>query len=383
MTAAIAGLGLTDVGKVYDRSATDFAAEAVRLAAADAGIAVTELDGLLVSAGTSGNPRLSLQKVLGLRDLRLLAEVGALGASAGTMIAMAAAAVSSGAASLVACVFGDAPLKPKGAARDMFGVKRLPRGFASYHVSSGAVTPNLFYALAARRHMETYGTTSEQLGAIAVAQRAWSAMNPLSQFRTPLTLADHQSSAMIADPLHLLDCCLVSNGGAAVIVASAGRAADLAQKPVPILGWAQAHPGQLMGRESTFGLSTGAAAAGPAALAMAGASVADVDLLQLYDCYTYTVLVTLEDYGFCPKGDGGNFVAEGHTAPGGSLPCNTGGGQLSSFYLTGFTPVHEAIVQARGQAGERQVEKKDLIVVSGNGGVLEHHATLVLSGAGA
>ena len=381
MTAAIAGLGLTEVGKVYGRSATDFAAEAVRLAVADAGIALTDLDGLLVSPGSTGSPRLSLQKVLGLRDLRLLAEVSALGASAGTMIAMAAAAVSSGAASLVACVFGDAPLKPKGAAREAFGVKRSPRGFASYHISSGAVTPNLFYALAARRHMETYGTSSEQLGAIAVAQRGWSAMNPVSQFRSPLDLADHQSSPMIADPLHLLDCCLVSNGGAAVIVASAERARDLAQPSVPILGWAQSHPGQLMERGSSFGLQTGAAVAGPAALAMAGVGVDDIDLLQLYDCYTYTVLVTLEDYGFCPKGEGGKFVAEGHTAPGGSLPCNTGGGQLSSFYLTGFTPVHEAIVQARGQAGERQVDKKDLIMVSGNGGVLEHHSTLILSGA--
>jgi acetyl-CoA acetyltransferase len=380
--AALAGLGLTDVGKVYDRSATDFAAEAVRLAAADAGIAVADLDGLLVSPGIKGSPRLSLQKVLGLRDLRLLAEVGALGASAGTMIAMAASAVASREASLVACVFADAPLKPKGSAREAFGAPRAPRGFAGYHAGSGAVTPNLFYALAARRHMETYGTTSEQFGAVAVAQRAWSAMNPLSQFRTPLTLADHQSSPIIADPLHLLDCCLVSNGGVAVIVASPERAADLAQPPVPILGWAQSHPGQRMDSESEFGLRTGAATAGPAAMRMAGVTVDDVDLLQLYDCYTYTVLVTLEDYGFCPKGEGGKFVAEGRLAPGGDLPCNTGGGQLSSFYLTGFTPVHEAIVQARGQAGERQVEQKDVIMVSGNGGVLEHHATLVLSGAG-
>lgn len=381
--AAIAGLGLTDVGKVYGRSATDFAAEAVRLAAADAGLAVTEIDGLLVSPGTQGSPKLSLQKVLGLRDLRLLAEVTALGASPAVMIALAAQAVAGGEATAVACVFADAPLKEKGSARDAFGKQRaLPSGFASYHIGIGAITPNLFYAMAARRHFETYGTTSEQLGAIAVGQRSWAAGNPVAQFTAPITLDDHQSSPLIADPLHLLDCCLVSNGGAAVIVTSAERARELAQPPVDVLGWGQAHPGQLMHRESQLGLRTGAAVAGPAALRMAGATVEDVDLLELYDSYTFTVLVTLEDYGFCGKGEGGAFVADGKLGPGGSLPCNTGGGQLSSYYLTGFTPIVEAVTQARGHAGARQVHKTDVVMVSGSGGVLEHHATLVLSGAG-
>lgn len=381
--AAIAGLGLTDVGKVYDRSATDLAAEAVRLAANDAGLAVSDLDGLLVSPGTQGAPKLSLQKVLGLRDLRLLAEINALGASPGVMIAHAAATVAMGGASAVACVFADTPLKPKGSGRDAFGTPRSgPRGFAGYHAGIGLVSPNLFYALAARRHFATYGTTSEQLGAIAVAQRAWAADNPAAQFREPISLAQHQESPLIADPLHLYDICLVSNGAAAVIVTSAERARDLAQPPVDILGWAQAHPGRVQHDDSDFGLRTGAADAGPRALRMAGVRVEDVDLLQLYDCYTYTVMVTLEDYGFCPKGEGGKFVAEGHLAPGGDLPCNTGGGQLSAFYLTGFTPLVEAVVQGRGQAGARQVDQRDVIMVSGNGGILEHHATLILSGAG-
>ncbi len=380
--AAIAGVGVTEVGKVYERSATELAADAVRLATADAGLALTDLDGLLVSAGVSGAPKLSLQKVLGLRDLRLLAEINALGASPAVMIAHAAATIATGAASAVACVFADTPLKPKGSARDAFGKPRArPTGFAGYHAEIGAVTPNLFYALAARRHMAAYGTTSEQLGAIAVGQRAWAAGNPVAQFREPLTLAGHQASPLVADPLHLFDCCLVSNGGAAVIVTSAQRAADLAQPPVEVLGWGQAHPGRIMHRDSDFGLRTGAADAGPAALRMAGVEVGDIDLLQLYDCYTYTVLVTLEDYGFVAKGEGGAYVADGHLAPGGSLPCNTGGGQLSAYYLTGFTPVVEAVLQARGQAGDRQVERRDVIMVSGNGGVLEHHATLVLGGA--
>jgi len=379
--AAIAGLGLTDVGKVYERSATDLAAEAVRLAAADAGLAITDIDGLLVSPGTQGAPKLSLQKVLGMRDLRLLAEIGALGASPAMMIAYAAASIACGDASAVACVFADAPLREKGSARDAFGTQRAPStGFASYHAGIGAITPNIFYAMAARRHFETYGTTSEHLGAIAVAQRGWAKDNPAAQFRTPLTLDEHQASRLIADPLHLLDCCLVSNGGAAVIVTSAQHARDLAQPPVDVLGWGQAHPGTLMHHDSAFGLRTGAAVAGPAALKMAGVTVHDVDLLELYDSYTYTVLITLEDYGFCQKGQGGDFVSDGTLGRGGTLPCNTGGGQLSGYYLTGFTPVIEAVIQGRRQAGARQVAKNDVIMVSGSGGVLEHHATLVLGG---
>jgi acetyl-CoA acetyltransferase len=227
--------------------------------------------------------------------------------------------------------------------------------------------------------MTTYGTTTEQLGAIAVAQRAWAALNPLAQQREPITLADHQASPWIAEPLHLLDCCLVSNGGVAVIVTTADRAASLAQPAVHLWGWAQGHPGAAMEQGSALGLRTGAATAGPAALRMAGVELADVDLLELYDCYTFTVLITLEDYGFCPKGEGGPFVADGRLGPGGGLPCNTGGGQLSAFYMWGMTPLSEAILQIRGQAGARQVERTDVVMVSGNGGVLEHHATLILS----
>lgn len=386
MTAAIAGLGLTEVGKVYGRSATDLAAEAVRLAVADAGLDLSDVDGLLVTPGTQGAPKLSLQKVLGLRDLTLLAEISVLGASPAVMIAYAAAAVAAGEVSTVACVFADAPLKPKGSGRDAFGSPRPgnfkgPSGFAGYHAGIGMVTPNLFYALAAQRHFSAFGTTSEQLGSIAVAQRSWAALNPNAQHRDLISLGQHQDSPMIAEPLHLLDICLVSNGAAAVIVTSAERARDLAQPAVDILGWSQAHPGRIMERNSDFGIRTGAAVAGPAALRMAGLTTKDVDMLQLYDCYTFTVLVTLEDYGFCGKGEGGAFVADGALGPAGTLPCNTGGGQLSAFYLSGFTPVVEAVAQGRGTAGARQVSKRDVIMVSGNGGVLEHHATLILGGA--
>ncbi|MEV6041728.1 thiolase family protein [Nonomuraea sp. NPDC052116] len=377
----IAGLGITEMGKVYGRTAPEFAAEAVRLAAADAGIDLHEVDGLLTNTGITGDVGLGLQRDLGLRHLRLLSEVQAYGSSAGAMVQYAAMAVMSGMADIVACVFADAPLKDRsaggGAAYAAAG--RRPTGWQGLTAASGIYSANTMYALAARRHMREYGTTSEQLGHIAVAQRAWAAGNPLAQLRDPITIEDHQSSRWIAEPFHLLDCCLVSNGGVAVLVTSADRATGLARPAVHLRGWGQAHPGYVMGRDSEFGLVSGAALSGPTALKMAGITIADIDVAELYDCYTYTALISLEDYGFCAKGEGGSFAASGVLGPEGSLAVNTGGGQLSSYYMWGMTPLSEAVIQARGDGGERQAPRNDMVLVSGNGGILDHHSTLILS----
>ncbi|WP_019630635.1 thiolase family protein [Actinomadura atramentaria] len=380
MNAAIAGLGMTELGKVYGRSPRRLAADAVRLAAADAGLALTELDGLLVSHGLGGSPGIELADTLGLRDLRLLTQMNSFGATAGAMVSYAAASVLSGAATTVACVFSDAPLKPEQSAGSAYHRDaREWYGFGGMTAALGLRSVNAFYALAAQRHMARYGTTSEQLGAIAVSTRQWAARNPLAQMREPITLADHQASRWVAEPLHLLDCCLVSNGAIAVIVTSADRAADLARPPVHVWGWGQGHPGHRKERGSEFGLTTGAAVSGPVAMKMAGITPADVDVCQLYDCYTYTVLVSLEDYGFCAKGEGGAFAESGALAPGGALPTNTGGGQLSGYYMWGMTPLSEAVIQARGDGGERQAPANDVILVSGNGGILDHHSTLIVS----
>jgi acetyl-CoA acetyltransferase len=374
----IAGLGLTDLGKVYGRSPADFAADAVRRAAADAGLRLADVDGLLTSSGMSGGVSIDLQRDLGLTDLRLLSHMQAYGSTAGAMVQVASMAVQSGMASVVACVFADSPLRPERGAGAAYGTRRAPAGWWGLLGASGVVGANPMYALAARRHMERYGTTSEQLGHIAVAQREWAALNPAAQLREPITVADHQASRWIVEPFHLLDCCLVSNGGIAVIVTTAERAAGLAQPPVPVLGWAQAHPGHYLRRNPDFGLVTGAASAGPAALAMAQVALAEVDVLELYDCYTFTVLVTLEDYGLCAKGEGGPLAASGVLGPRGRLRLNTGGGQLSGYYMWGMTPLSEGVIQARGQGGGRQAAAHDIVLVSGNGGVLDHHSTLVL-----
>ncbi|MBA3743513.1 thiolase family protein [Sporichthya sp.] len=382
-SAAIAGLGITELGKVYGRSATSLAAEAVRLAAADAGLPLSAVDGLLVSSGNKQDVGIQLANVLSTGPLGVCATMNAFGATAGVMVASAAKAIAAREATTVACVFADAPLKPKESAGTAYGSPRFNSreiaGLGGWSLAGGAVNPNILYAMCARRHLERYGTTSEQLGAIAVAQRAWAAHNPLAAMRDPITIEDHQASRWIAEPLHLLDCCLVSNGAVAVIVTAGDRARDLEKPPVHVWGWGQAHEVRRMHAGSDWGLVTPAARSGPAALRMAGIGVDDVDIAELYDCYTYTVLVTLEDYGFCPKGEGGSYVEGGRLAPGGKLAVNTGGGQLSAYYMWGMTPLSEAVIQARGEGGARQAPRNDILMVSGNGGILEHHSTLVLS----
>jgi acetyl-CoA acetyltransferase len=297
------------------------------------------------------------------------------------MLQTATQAIASGQANVVACVYADAPLRQGGSSSEgrYSGRRFAGDGFAGLPFAYGAYAPaNVGYALALRRHMHLYGTTHDQLGTIAVGQREWALKNPRAQMKKPMTLEDYHASRWIVEPLHLFDCCLVSNGGIAVIVTSAERARDLEQPPVYLLGFGQAAPGdnQRAGRDP--GINTGAKRSGELALAMAGIERDDIDVLEIYDCYTYTVLVTLEDYGFCDKGEGGAFVEDGKLGPGGSLPTNTGGGQLSSFYMWGFTPLSEGVLQARGQAGDRQVEDHELVLVSGNGGVLNWHSTTIL-----
>ena len=378
--AAIVGLGITETGKVYGRSAADFAADAVRLAVADAGLTLADVDGLLVSSGLSGGVDIRLARQLGLHDLGILSQVAQAGSTAGAQVQLAAMAIAGGLATTVAIVHADAPLRP--AARSGDAYRRAPgkaaTGFAGLGAVAGPRNPNSGYALAAQRHMSHFGTTSEQLGAIAVSQRAWAAKNPLARFRDPITIADHQASRWVARPLHLLDCCMVSNGGIAMVLTSVERATELAQPPVHLWGWAQTHPNNRMERGSQWGLVSGAAIAGPKAMAIAGVTPADVDVREIYDCYTYTALITLEDYGFCAKGEGGQLAESGALGPEGALPTNTGGGQLSSYYLWGMTPLSEAVIQVRGHGGERQVDRHEVAIVSGNGGVLDYHSTLVL-----
>jgi acetyl-CoA acetyltransferase len=380
---AIAGLGLTEQGRVFHHGYLGFAARAVVLALEDAGLDKRALDGLIVNPGlTWTNPALAaatLQRALGLRDLTFSSSVNLGGATASAMVQQACLAIRNGLATTVACVFSDCPVRPPsptGGSRRS-GAYAMARGWDAAYGYFG-VNPR--YAMIAKRHMHVYGTHQDHLGSVAVAQREWARDNPGAEMREkPLSMADYHASRWIVEPFHVHDCCLVSNGGACVIVTNAARARDLRRDPVHVLGHAQGHPGD----DPLESLSTGARVAGPAAFRMAGITLRDVDVAEIYDCYTFTVIVTLEDYGFCPKGDGGPFVASGATARGGALPTNTGGGQLSSFYMWGMTPIVEAVVQLRGDGGARQVESANVALVSGNGGILQTHSCLLLGNDGA
>ncbi|NJD66886.1 MAG: thiolase family protein [Chloroflexi bacterium] len=384
--AAITGLGMTPMGRIY-KSTTELAADATRAALADAGLRKDQVDGLLINAGitgtTGGGLTLGLQNYMGMQNLRLLNHMNAAGSTAAQMVQYAALAISAGMANHVLCVFADAPLREGSSAGAAYGGAarnpQRPRGMSGLYAAAGYFGANTPYALAARRHMAEYGTTQDQLGIIAVGQREWATMSPLAQLRSPITLEDYHNSRWIIEPLHLLDCCLVSNGAVAVVVSSAAAAREMPQPPVYVLGMGQGHPGDTGRTGAEWETQTGAQLAAKTAYAMAGAGPADIDVCQIYDCYTYTVLVTLEDYGFCQKGEGGPFVEDGKLGPGGSLPTNTGGGELSGYYMWGMTPLSEGIIQARGQGGERQVAKHDTVLVTGNGGSLSYHACLILS----
>jgi acetyl-CoA acetyltransferase len=383
---AITGLGMTPMGRIYGKSATELAADAVRLAIADAGLRKEQVDGLLINAGITGfqgsGIGLGLQNYLGLENLRLMNHMNAAGSTASQMVQYASLAIAAGMARHVVCVFADTPLREGGSAGAAYGgaarIPGRPKGMAGLYPAAGYFGANTPYALAARRHMALYGTTQDQLGAIAVAQRAWATMSPIAQMREPITLEDYHASRWIIEPLHLLDCCLVSNGAVAVIVSGADEARDMPQPPVYVLGMGQGHPGDTGRAGGDWETETGARIAAQAVFSMAGVGPEDITQCQLYDCYTYTVLVTLEDYGFCKKGEGGPFVEDGKLGPGGSLPTNTGGGELSGYYMWGMTPVSEAVIQGRGHGGERQAPN-DLILVTGNGGNLSYHGALVLS----
>jgi acetyl-CoA acetyltransferase len=390
--AAIAGLGVTPLSRRPGPPALTLAADAVGLATADAGLALSDVDGLLVVTSPVAPAHridLSVARRAGLRDLRLLSLIGGEGTGAVQALQLAAWAVSGGPCRAVVCVFADTPLadRPEAAGRSGGG----PGGGATAFGQSGIFSPlegldaayGAFgwvtaYAMAASRYLDRYGAPEDVFAPIVLAQRNWAQRNPQAMVRTPLTHGDYLASRWVVEPFRLLDCALPVNGGIAVLVVPARMAPDLAQPPVYLLGIGQAHPGRT--RLTALDVDgAGVPAARAAAFAAAGVGVNDIDACEFYDPFSYVTLARLEDYGFCGPGEGADFVADGRLGPGGALPANTGGGHLSGYYLQGMTPVAEAVTQARGQAGERQLPRHDVLLVTGDGGVLDHHACLLLS----
>ncbi len=386
LQAVLSGLGMAGLVRAQPLTSVELAVQAIDLALEDAGLQHAQIDGLImgkspVQTEAGGGPGLRLQRAAGLRSLRLLQFVDGEGTSAIQMVQTAAMAVSCGLARHVACVFADAPLRQGHKGSQAFGTIKSLEGVRGLRYSSGLFGAPSVFAMAAQRYMALHGTTREQLGAVAVSARRWAQMNPRAIFRQPLPMADYMGARMIAEPFGLYDCATPVDGAICVVVSAVATLADLRQPQVHILGIGQGHPGQAAVRHDGNGDGPGMAICAKNAFGMARISARDIQIAQFYDAFTYFTLAALEGYGFCGEGEAGAFVSSGQIAPGGSLPANTGGGHLSGYYLQGMTPLSEAIMQARGQAGERQCARHDTVLVTNVGGYFDHHASLVLGSA--
>ena len=257
-----------------------------------------------------------------------------------------------------------------------------PREFNPYEAPYRPLLPASAYALAASRHMHQFGTTREQLAEVAVAARRWALLNPVAWEREPLTIEQVLNARMVSHPLTVRDCCLVTDGGGAIVVTSGARAKALRRKPVYVLGVGEAISHATIANMPDLTV-TAAAQSGPKAFAMARVAPADVHMLSLYDAFTITPILFLEDLGFCPKGEGGRFVSDGAIAPGGKLAVNTSGGGLSYCHpgMYGLLVMIEAIRQVRGECGQRQVPDCNVALAHGNGGVLSSQCTVIFGSA--
>lgn len=377
MTAAIVGLGMTEMSLRPGNSPLQLACAATGAAVADAGLELCAVDGLLVGSSQGIRPdRLGVGFAAagGFSDLRLLEHVEIKGATTIAMLQRAQSAIETGAARTVACVFADAPLVAGKAAGSTYAHSGGHHGTRGLERASGLLGSVPSYALLAQRWMHLNGGTPDDLCAVATTARAWAVLNPGAVVRTPLDSEGYYASPMISEPLRRLDCARPVNGAVAVIV-SADSATEKAR--IAIRGTGRDHPvrRRRTGQESWFG---GGRRAVDDALAQAGMSRADLDTAQLYDPFSIVTLLLLEEYALTGGSRAGEFVRSGATAPGGSLPTNTGGGQLSGFYLQGMTPLAEAVIQLRGAGGDRQVANATTALVGGIGGRIDHHAAAVL-----
>lgn len=377
---AVVGVGEADeLGIVPTKNALQLHAEAASNALAHANLSMTDVDALF-TCGLDFMPTLMVAEYLGLRPSYSGSNsIG--GSSFVAHVHEAAMAISAGACEVALVTHGETRRsgRKRGVApRPTHDDPWLPDW--QWERIYGVISPPPAYALAATRHMHQYGTTSKQLAEIAVATRAWAALNPRALNRDPITVDDVLSSPWLVYPFHALDCCLVTDAGGAVVLTRTERARSLGVPVVELLGSAVAH--------THYGVSqmpdltvTPASITGPKALQQAGIGPHDVDVAELYDSFTYTVLVTLEDLGFCAKGEGGDFVSGQRTAPGGAFPLNTSGGGLSYTHpgMFGIFLLIEAVRQLRGECGPRQVADAEVALVNGMGGYLSSAATAVLA----
>ena len=376
---AIVGVADTEVGVLLGRTPMELGVEAALAAIADAGLKKRDIDGL-VTCNAMAQPMMyhaeATAEYLQIFPRYCIA-AGAGGGTTFSIIHHAASAIATGMADIVVVAMADS--MRSGLTRDQAMLVQAATGHPEFEQPYGPTVP-AYYALIAQAHMAEFGTTQEQFAGIAVACREHAARNPAAQMRELITIEDVLESRMIADPLHLLDCSLVSDGGSAIVLTSAERAADMSQTPIYLLGAGEAHSHEHI--SAARNLTTSAAKeAGQRAFEMSGLRPTDMDFAQLYDCFTPTVLVELEDLGFCKKGEGGAFVESGALLPGGSLPVNTHGGLLSHSHPGNpgsMFALTESVVQLRGEASGRQVANAKNALVHAQGGIMSSHTALVL-----
>ncbi|MBN9477548.1 MAG: thiolase [Bordetella sp. SCN 67-23] len=374
---AIVGVGQAGCGEARGRTEMEILAEASRLAVADAGLTMDQIDGLATASSSSAMWGLSVVEYLGLRP-RFVDSTMIGGSSFVAHMMPAMLALASGQCDAVLVCYGSTQ---RTATINRAAIKRARRQLEPhpYEDPYEPLPPLTSYALAAARHMHQYGTTREQLAHVAVAARQWARLNPEAFMRDPLTVADVLASRMVSDPLTVRDSCLVTDGAGAYVMVRADRARDLPREPAYVLGNATAIWHKQISAMPDLTV-TAAAESGRRAYEMAGVGPADIDVLELYDAFTINTLLFLEDLGFCPKGEAGRFVEGGAIAPGGSLPVNTNGGGLSCVHpgMYGVFITIEAVRQLRGACGERQVDGAHLALVHGNGGTLSSQSTAIL-----
>ncbi|HQT78809.1 MAG: thiolase [Rhodospirillales bacterium 20-64-7] len=373
-SVAIVGAAESDLGAVAAlMSPIDLMAQGIHRALEDAGLTLADVDGVFCATTQARTSAMSLLEYLGLPNAYTDSTIVG-GSSFEIHVAHAHAALEAGLCSVAVIAYGSTQ-------RTVGRRAASTREYNPYETPFKPFLPATAYAMAASRHMHAYGTTREQMAAVAVAAREWALMNPAAWEKKPLTIADVLNARPICDPFTVRDICLVTDGGGAIVMVRSDVARDLKQKPVYVLG-----SGQSITHASITSMPslthTGAITSGAQAYAAAGVTPSEINVLELYDAFTINTILFLEDLGFCPKGEGGRFVEGGRIGPNGTLPVNTNGGGLSYCHpgMYGLFLLIEAVRQLRGTCGQRQVAGAELALVHGNGGVLSAQATTILGG---
>ena len=370
--AAIVGAAESDLGHVAEGlNPIDLMAQGIVRALDDCGLALRDVDGLLCATTQSRTSGLNLSEYLGISpsyiDTTILG-----GSSFMFQVGHALAALQLGLCRVAVIAYGSTQ---RTTGRRQASVREIN----PYETPYRPFLPSTAYALAASRHMHQFGTTREQLAAVAVAARQWALLNPVAWEKKPLTIAEVLGARMVSYPFTVRDICLVTDGGGAIVLTAPERAKGLKKPPVFVLGCGSAitHANISSMPDLTV---TGALQSGQEAYAMAGLAATDIDVVELYDAFTINTILFLEDLGFCPKGEGGRFVEDGHIAPGGGLPVNTNGGGLSYCHpgMYGLFLLIEAVRQLRHECGARQIADCETAIAHGNGGVLSSQSTVIL-----